>query len=56
MNILIIAEMKSWKSSVVFEYNKHINYCRYVNFNYYYSKLFYLLVCFKSLQFLYLTI
>ena len=51
MNILIIiAKMKSWKSSIIFKYNKHINYYRYVNFHYHCSEFFYLLVYFNSLQ------
>ena len=30
--LIIVAKIKSWKSSIVFKYNKHIDYCYKVNF------------------------
>ena len=46
--LIIVAKIKSWKSSIVFKYNKHIDYCYKVNSKQDLNKIkFYVLVYFK---------
>ena len=38
--LIIVVKIKSWKSSIASYYNKFINYCCKVYFNYYYLEYF----------------
>ena len=49
--LIIVANIKSWKSSIVFKYNKHIDYCYKVNSKRDLNTIqFYVLVYFKFVK------